>query len=240
MKKWVGSFSILASVLTVILFLLLFTSNGTEKKRPEPEKIEITEYMGVKLDDASAFRENSIKGVQYLEEDSYTLSLDGLVKNRIEFKYAELGDFDRIEKQVTLHCVEGWTARVLWEGIPLSQLLNRAEPLAEANTLIFHSHDGYTTSLPLEYILERNIIIADKMNGLTLPPAQGFPFILVAEEKWGYKWARWITRIELSSDFSYRGFWEIKGYNNIGDLSGPISEDYVQEPTGAPRGEQMK
>jgi DMSO/TMAO reductase YedYZ molybdopterin-dependent catalytic subunit len=40
----------------------------------------------------------------------------------------------------------------------------------------------------------------------------------VAEGKWGYKWIKWVTEIELSDDESYRGFWESRGYSNKGDL----------------------
>ena len=41
------------------------------------------------------------------------------------------------------------------------------------------------------------------------------PFQLVAESKWGYKW---ITRIELSDDADYEGYWESRGYSNDADL----------------------
>jgi DMSO/TMAO reductase YedYZ molybdopterin-dependent catalytic subunit len=56
------------------------------------------------------------------------------------------------------------------------------------------------------------------MNGVTLPPARGFPLELVAEDKLGYKWIRWITGIELSNDPSYKGFWESRGYDNDADV----------------------
>jgi DMSO/TMAO reductase YedYZ molybdopterin-dependent catalytic subunit len=42
----------------------------------------------------------------------------------------------------------------------------------------------------------------------------------VAEDKWGYKWIKWITRIELSEDSNYKGYWEQRGFNNDGDVSG--------------------
>jgi DMSO/TMAO reductase YedYZ molybdopterin-dependent catalytic subunit len=42
----------------------------------------------------------------------------------------------------------------------------------------------------------------------------------VAESKWGYKWIKWVTEIELSDDTSYRGYWEERGYSNNGDLGG--------------------
>lgn len=44
----------------------------------------------------------------------------------------------------------------------------------EANTVIFHAYDGYTTSLPLDYIIDNNIMLAYKMNDVTLLPERGF------------------------------------------------------------------
>ncbi len=71
-------------------------------------------------------------------------------------------------------------------------LIKKADPDDRATNVIFKSTDGYTTSLTLDYVWERNIILADRLSGIELPPAQGFPFIVVAEDKWGYKWARWV------------------------------------------------
>ena len=88
----------------------------------------------------------------------------------------------------------------------------------DANTIIFHAVDGFTTSCPIEYIIDNNIMLAYKMNNVTVPPERGFPFQLVAEGKWGYKWIKWVTEIELSDNINYRGFWERRGYSNDGDL----------------------
>jgi DMSO/TMAO reductase YedYZ molybdopterin-dependent catalytic subunit len=57
------------------------------------------------------------------------------------------------------------------------------------------------------------------MNNVTLPVERGFPFQLVAESKWGYKWIKWVTEIELSDNLNYTGYWENKGYSNSGDLN---------------------
>jgi DMSO/TMAO reductase YedYZ molybdopterin-dependent catalytic subunit len=185
------------------------------------EEVEIREYQGERLGSVNDFRENSIKGIQYVDQATYTLTLDGLVDRPMRWSYEELGEMERLAKLVTIHCVEGWSVRALWEGIPLAQLLEQAQLQEEANTVIFHAADGYTTSLPLDFILERNLIIADRINGILLPPKNGFPFELVAEDRWGYKWIKWIVRIELSDDPSYRGFWESRGYSNEGDADGP-------------------
>ena len=41
-----------------------------------------------------------------------------------------------------------------------------------------------------------------------------FPLQLVAESKYGYKWIKWITKMELSDNVNYKGYWESYGYPN--------------------------
>ncbi|MDD3214451.1 MAG: molybdopterin-dependent oxidoreductase, partial [Eubacteriales bacterium] len=60
----------------------------------------------------------------------------------------------------------------------------------------------------------KELILAYDANGLDLPDEMGYPFIVVAEDKLGYKWARWVTRITLSDDADYAGFWESRGFTN--------------------------
>jgi DMSO/TMAO reductase YedYZ molybdopterin-dependent catalytic subunit len=186
---------------------------------------ELREYRGEQLGSVRDFRENSIRGVQEIDLQRYRLEITGLVERPRSFSYPELKGLPRQERLVTVDCVEGWSVKALWEGITLRELFALVKPKPEANTVIFHAQDGYTTSLPLDYLLEREIIIADRINGLVLPPALGSPFILVAEGKWGYKWARWITKIEFSANPDYRGFWESRGYSNKGDLDKPMFGD---------------
>lgn len=181
--------------------------------------IRIDEYKGVKLGSLSDFGDNSIKGIQKIDIEKYRLKVDGLVGNALKLDYKSLLSMPHLKKLITLNCVEGWSVTSLWEGIPLAELFKKVVPDKKADTVIFYAVDGYSTSLPYSYVISRNIVIADKVNGVTLPPAQGYPFILVAEDKWGYKWCRWIERIELSSNSGYKGYWEKRGYSNKGDLS---------------------
>ena len=182
---------------------------------------ELREYNGEKLDPAVGPRDNSIKGVQYVDLDDYTLTIDGLANRPQNYTYADVTSMPSDERLLRLYCVEGWNANILWKGVAMQALLASADPKSEANTVIFHAVDGYTTSLPLQEILDQNLILAYDANGIALPPEMGFPFILVAEGKWGYKWARWVNRIELSSDASYQGYWENYGYSNEADLGKP-------------------
>jgi DMSO/TMAO reductase YedYZ molybdopterin-dependent catalytic subunit len=168
--------------------------------------------------------ETSIKGIQYIDQASYRLEITGLVRSPKSYTYEEVLDFNKYSKVVTLNCVVGWSAKILWEGVLLKDLLHEAGVRPEAKIAIFYASDGFSTSLPLDYIIDNDIILADKMNGLVIPPAKGFPFQLVAEQKFGYKWIKWLTKIELSDDVNYRGTYEANGYNNDADISGPKRE----------------
>jgi DMSO/TMAO reductase YedYZ molybdopterin-dependent catalytic subunit len=183
------------------------------------EPVEVREYQGEDLSSVKDFRENSIKGPQYVDMENYQLEITGLVANPASYSYDEVIDgYDNYKKVVTLNCVEGWSVNILWEGVLVGDLLAEAGPLPEAKVVIFHAYDGYTTSLPLDYIIDNDILLAYEMNDIPLPPERGFPFELVAESKWGYKWIKWITAIELSDDVDYRGYWEDRGYSNTADL----------------------
>lgn len=207
------------SVLLVLSFFQLAAFPATDE---DIEEVEVNQYEGEKLGSIKDFRENSIRGVQEIDLEDYRLTVEGLVEKNKEYKYSELQNKKHIKKVVTLNCVEGWSVKALWEGIPLEVILEEAEVKPEANTVILYAADGYSTSLSLSFVLDNNIMIADKLNGVQLPPRQGFPFQLVAEQKWGYKWIRWIERIELSTDTDYQGFWESRGYSDSGNVDEPM------------------
>jgi len=206
-----------AFVIITIAMILIAVYLRYQPQRLYPQ--EIREYEGENLSSISDVLENAIKGNQIINESIYRLSVSGLVSETNQYTYNEIIDsFQQYEKVVTLHCVMGWSAKILWEGILVRDLMNNSGVNTTATTVIFHAQDGYTTSLPLSYFYGRDIIIAYKMNGLVLPPEKGFPFELVAESKYGYKWIKWITQIELSDNANYKGYWESRGYSNNADL----------------------
>jgi DMSO/TMAO reductase YedYZ molybdopterin-dependent catalytic subunit len=179
---------------------------------------EIREYQGQDLSSINDFRENSIKGPQNVNTTTYRLTVTGLVNKTIEYTYDEvISKFQKYKKVVTLHCVEGWSVKILWEGFLVTDLLQEAGINPRGQVVIFRSYDGYSTSLPLDYIMSNDILIAYKMNDVVLPTERGFPFELVAQSKYGYKWIKWITEIELSDNVNYRGYWESRGLPNNAD-----------------------
>lgn len=180
--------------------------------------VQVREYKGKKLSSIEDFRENSIKGPQVVDLSTYALKITGEVDTETTLSYADVIALPNAQKAVTLNCVEGWSADILWRGVRLKDVINKAGIGPDANTVIFHCYDGYTTSLPLSFVLDRDLLFAYQMNGVNLPAERGFPFQVVAESKLGYKWAKWVTEIELSSDDTYKGYWEQRGYDNTADF----------------------
>ena len=207
---------IIAAVAALVgLYAAGAVGSGDEGGTPYLDSEEIREYEGENLSSINDFRENSIKGPQYIDLENYQLNVSGLVENPLELTYDEVLDgYQSYKKVVTLYCVEGWDVTILWEGVLVSDIIEQAQALPEAEVVIFHAYDGYTTSLPLEYIQDEDILMAYRMNGVDLLPERGAPFQLVAEDRLGYKWIKWVTGIELSDDIDYKGYWERRGFSN--------------------------
>jgi len=207
------------------LFLIALVACGCGKPlMPPAGEVEATEFMGQTLTPIDNQRNNALKGIQYLDRETYTLTVDGLVANPLSLSYDDLLSYPQESRLVYLNCVEGWGFWAKWTGPRLAAILADAGLNPGAKTVIFHCADesGYT-SLGLDYILGEDIIIALKLNDITLPADRGFPFQVVAEGKFGYKWAKWVSRFELSGE-DYRGYWERAGYNNQADVGGPAFE----------------
>ena len=211
---------LISAFLIVMFFALLvlvvyYSQNPAKNLYPG----EVRDYQGENLSSIADARENAIKGTQNINVSTYHLEITGLVNKTVDYTYDQvINGFQKYQKVVTLFCVEGWSAKILWEGILVDDLIKEAGVNSSAVGAIFYASDGYSTELPLDYITNRSIIIAYKMNGLTIPPERGFPFELVAESQYGYKWIKWITTIELTDNANYLGYWESRGYPNDATL----------------------
>jgi DMSO/TMAO reductase YedYZ molybdopterin-dependent catalytic subunit len=202
---------------------VILTSSST----PAPAgEIEAAEFMGTQLTPLNKQLNNAIEGTINIDRATYRLIVDGLVENPLSLAYADLLAYPQISKLMDLNCVEGWNFTAKWTGPALNAIFDAAKVKPEAKIAIFYSPQtpyGFT-SLDLSYIQEKDIILALKDNDITLPPERGFPLQVVAESKYGYKWVKWVVRIELSSDTNYRGYWESQGYNNNAAINGPKSD----------------
>ncbi|HNV35210.1 MAG TPA: molybdopterin-dependent oxidoreductase [Bacillota bacterium] len=201
-------------VSSAILIICLPSAREESAGEAEPEG----EGTDRELTDLSTLHDNSIKGPQKIDMSSYRLKVFGNVRQEIEYTYEDVVSRGGLERYSVLYCVEGWDAAVVWEGTRIMDLVLPSGPEDDSKVLVFHSADGYTTSLPLDEIAAKEMLIAYGANGKTLPVNVGYPFIVVAQDKLGYKWARWVIGIEVSKEEGYLGYWERRGYPNDADV----------------------
>jgi len=221
-SRWFLVCAVIVAVLLVgVPLSLLFEAQSSPGSPVQLSSVEIRSYQGSDLSSINDFHENSIAGPQHINESDYRLTITGLTATTRVLTYREiLASHQRYTKVVTLNCVEGWSVKLLWEGVLVRDLIRESGVDPRANTVVITAYDTYTTSFPLSYIMNNNILMAYKMNNVTLPAERGYPFELVAEDKWGYKWIKWIEKIELTDNPNYRGYWEQRGYSNSGNLNG--------------------
>jgi len=200
------------------------TSTQTQGPTPSPSLYpgEVTQYQNQSLTPISGYIKDlvqhpdvAIEGTQFIDQTTYRLTVNGLVNKTMEYTYEDVvNNFQLSQKVATLLCVEGWSVTMLWQGVLVNALLQDAGINPNATTIIFSASDGYTTELPLTYIVQNNLILAYRINNVTLTPQLGFPLMLVAQNQYGYKWIMWVTGIEASNDASFLGYWESRGYPN--------------------------
>jgi DMSO/TMAO reductase YedYZ molybdopterin-dependent catalytic subunit len=201
----------------LIVTFMILVSTGLIMCSVVHAEREIREYQGKRLDPYDREYDNSIKGPQEVDLKKYRLEVTGLVQTPQSLTYQEVLGLPTVKRAVTLHCVEGWHEHLLFEGVRLADVLALAKPKKGARTVIFYAADGYSSSLTYDDVSRLDLMLAAKINGKVLDAKRGFPFQVVAESKRGYKWVKWVTRIELSKD-PYKGFWEQRGYDNEADV----------------------
>jgi DMSO/TMAO reductase YedYZ molybdopterin-dependent catalytic subunit len=160
------------------------------------------------------------KGTQVIDREAYRLRVTGLVERNVTMTYDDLLEFPAYAEVAYLPCVGGWGFYAKWTGFRVVDLLDVAGVKPNGQYVKFTSADGYTTSLPLSYLEKNQTILAYGLNDVTLPADRGFPLQLVAESKYGYKWAKWVVEIEVIP-VSELGFWESSGYSDAADVGSP-------------------
>ncbi len=140
-------------------------------------------------------------------------------------------EFNQLPKKrvvLDIHCVTRWSKTdTIWEGVTLKTLLDSGIVTLKptAHYLVQHCEQGYTNNLPLEAMMQDNVLLATHYDEKPLPLEHGWPLRVVIgsfperSESWnGYFWkgGKWLRGLEfLSKDAP--GFWERNGYHNDAD-----------------------
>lgn len=144
----------------------------------------------------------------------YRLTVKGMVKNELSYTYDQLTSMIDTSITADFHCVEQWGVKdVAWEGVSIGRLMN--ESGAHGNYVLFESLDGYTSVVDFEDA--KKGLIALKMQGRALTYEEGFPARPFFPELYGWKSAKWLTAINVLSEYA-DGYWEERGYHERGNI----------------------
>ena len=152
-----------------------------------------------------------------INKTNWNLRVYGLVENELNLDWDGFQALPQTTDVSDFHCVTRWTRLDMdWVGVKAQQLLMLAAPLQTAKYVTLHGYDGYTTNLPLEALLDDDVMIAHSVLGYPLTTAHGGPVRMIVPKRYAWKGAKWLKAIELH-EFDRRGFWEVRGYHNEAD-----------------------
>lgn len=144
----------------------------------------------------------------------YRLTVHGLVDTPFTLTYDELAALPPTRLNRDFQCVTGWRVLgVKWQGVRLSDLLDRAGVQADGTALRLTSFDGvYTESLTMEQARRKDVMVAYQLDRKPISSDHGGPVRLYVAPMYGYKSVKWLDGIEVV-DKVIPGYWEERGYS---------------------------
>ncbi|MCH7811382.1 MAG: molybdopterin-dependent oxidoreductase [Chloroflexi bacterium] len=161
----------------------------------------------------------SFWGVPDVDTGAATLTIAGEVERDVELRIDELIAMPTVERTVRMDCVGGFRNNTVMTGVSVAHIFELAGVRDSAVRAVFHCADGYEESIPVRELIEGEAFLAYLVNGERVDKL-GNPLRLAIPGKYGYKWAKWIQRIELVAD-ERKGYWESRGLPdraNVGDV----------------------
>jgi DMSO/TMAO reductase YedYZ molybdopterin-dependent catalytic subunit len=127
--------------------------------------------------------------------DPATFRLSVVASDRsVDLDLTDLDGSDTV--RAVLDCTGGWFAVQDWSGIRLDHLVEQAVGrLSHGRSVDVISRTGYRRRLPL--FDASRLLLATRMAGQPLSPGHGAPARLVAPDRRGFWWVKWVTRIEI-------------------------------------------
>ena len=94
-----------------------------------------------------------------------------------------------------LDCTSGWYADAEWSAVPLTSVL-APDRISAAESILVTSLTGYRRRFPVSDA--DALWLATRFQGRPLTPGTGAPIRLVAPNRRGFWWVKWVASVELS------------------------------------------
>ena len=156
--------------------------------------------------------------------DRWNLRASGLIQVKLKLAWKQFLELPHSTVTADFHCVTQWSRlNNLWEGVLFQDLAKIIIPNPNAAFVMIHCYGGYTTNIPVDVLMQKDVILAHKHDGKELSAEHGWPLRLVVPGRYAWKSAKWLQRLQFMEK-DQAGFWEERGYHNNAD---PMKEERV-------------
>ena len=159
-----------------------------------------------RIKNADFYRVDTRLDTPIIDQNDWSLTIDGDVDKEITLTYDDIMAMDLIERDITLTCVSNsvggkYVGGARWLGVRLQDLLDLAGVGTKADQIFATDVDGMTISTPLALATDgRDAMLAIGMNGEVLPREHGFPARIVIPGLYGFISAtKWVTKLTLTT-----------------------------------------
>ncbi len=151
--------------------------------------------------------------------EAWRLDVSGLVDRPGAYPIDALQRLPKIVQNTRHVCIEGWDAIGNFGGVRLSDLLVFVGAHSDARFVEVACADDYYESIDMASALHPQSLACYEMYGRPLTREHGAPLRLVLPTKLGYKQAKYIVGMRVTSVMAARrGYWEDLGYSWHGGL----------------------
>ena len=174
-------------------------------------------YPGIsplQVPNADFYRVDTRLDTPVVSSDGWTLQVDGDVENSFEITFDELLEMPMVERDITLTCVSNgvggkYVGAARWLGVPLKDIIERANPGGGVDQMIATDYDGMTIGTPYDLLTDgREALLAIGMNGEPLPREHGFPARIVVPGLYGFISAtKWVTKLTFTTYAETESYW---------------------------------
>jgi DMSO/TMAO reductase YedYZ molybdopterin-dependent catalytic subunit len=228
-----------------------YASAGLIIRQMEPKNLETPfDRIDSYLTPTELFYIRSHFPTPNLDAASYRLHIGGAVGRPLSLSYEELRSMRSETRVATLECAGnsrvflvpqvpgaqwelGAAGNAEWTGVPLRELLERANLADDACEIVLEGADrgrpehearpcgpiSYVWSVPRAKALQPEVLIAYQMNGQDLPLDHGFPVRAIVPGHYGMASVKWLTRIEAVRE-PFHGYWQTMDYAYRASMNG--------------------
>jgi DMSO/TMAO reductase YedYZ molybdopterin-dependent catalytic subunit len=132
--------------------------------------------------------------------NTWRLKVEGHVQVPLSLTYSEILSLPAIQRDVLLICPGIFANHGRWKGVSMGPLLQKAKVTDKGTRVNFWGPEGIyekVEGFPLKDVLSNKVFLGYNLNGKPLPQKHGFPLRVVAEDRFGFTWVKYVHKITV-------------------------------------------